>query len=397
MKLTINDIKLQIEAMFENGINIEQSDDSMLELEYQGFPYCIKLVEDEKTDDITASSNQRVLCQVIYKNDNGDAFEINDALEKLLTEKFELQQSDFQIGFHQALSIIWQFNDEALEEGLVKIFEHSKEILEKIKVQITELIQKLQSQQDEQGSQEQDTSEKSKPENLLSSIELFFKQQDWKYQMAEVDTGFLLKSGFGTKVYLDKDKDNYLPIHIRFDGKNYLTFYSPFAYNLHQVEKTYGVSTAKDSRVKNITSDVLIARQAKLALLNLKMSSSHKYGSMSYDRDDGEVRYEISMYAEEQTLLTNNQVKLGTFILREILESHHTRFIDGVLNDNTSIEEFSLQLFEISKPDSNKEMVEVLSSQGVDLEGLSYEQKERIAKKIAELSQDIINEESSSH
>jgi len=118
---------------------------------------------------------------------------------------------------------------------------------------------------------------------------------------------------------------------------------------------------------------------------------------MSYDHDDGEVRYEISMYAEEQTSLTNNQVKLGTLILKEVLDSHHTRFIDGVLNDNTSIEEFSLQLFEKSKPASNEEMVEALSSQGVDLEGLSYEQKERIAKKIAELSQDIINEESSSH
>lgn len=381
MNEIINKIKSIILTHKSEGVDFQSESDDELRFLFRNHLYVATIKENLIVN--------VVVCFLL----DGKPYKISDDLAKTLSDDLELEQKGFTIGINGFLHVTWPLDVSEIESRVVDVLDRSNDILERLK----EIVDKAKAQTEQKNTHKDNKGNKSVKAVLISA----FENKKWKFKVDEQGSRFKLSSGFSTKEYKDSDDDNYCRIMIVHDGESEVIFYSPFVYNLFDVKKDMpeGIvqPDTEDSIEEKITDEILVLREGKLALLNLHMTSTRKFLTMTYDAMDGEVRYELRMTLDKNHSFSEEQTYRGVSVIKETLDEFNSNFIEGVFDDTIELSVFSRQLFKLKKPDAIKDIVNKMSSnnKGLAIDELTEEQKDKLANQMALMAQAMLNEKAS--
>ncbi|MDO6639343.1 hypothetical protein Q4557_05135 [Shewanella sp. 5_MG-2023] len=372
MNEILSNIKNIVLKHTDNEALFKESEERHLNFSYQGHKYFIILGRDEALE-----------CTVVYCDDKGDVYAIDDELKTLLNKILPLKQDDFTIGIDKFAHVSWLLDQTEIEESMVNVLEKSDEILQDVVVAIEDVKLKLEQSDEPQKTLAVSTPNQSsnvKDKSVIEVVKSTLKEQEWNFK--EIEPGRIVQTGFKTDKYKDDDGDGGCALVISHDG-NEVTFYTPFLYNLLNNLK------------QEIDQKKVILRQAKLGLLSLHMTSTRKFTTMYYDENDGEIQYEVRQFLNGENSFSKEQVLRGVRALRMIVDEFHLKFTDGVMDDSKSVDSFSQDLF---VPKAKKDIVlealtEKIAAHADNMEKLNDKQLDEIAKEVASITQKMLQSE----
>ncbi|PMG27421.1 hypothetical protein BCU94_18980 [Shewanella sp. 10N.286.52.C2] len=372
MNEILSNIKNIVLKHTDNEALFKESEERHLNFSYQGHKYFIILGRDEALE-----------CTVVYCDDKGDVYAIDDELKTLLNKILPLKQDDFTIGIDKFAHVSWLLDQTEIEESMVNVLEKSDEILQDVVVAIEDVKLKLEQSDEPQKTLAGSTPNQSsnvKDKSVIEVVKSTLKEQEWNFK--ETEPGRIVQIGFKTDKYKDDDDDDGFLLVISHDRKEVI-FYTPFLYNLLNNLK------------QEIDQKKVILRQAKLGLLSLHMTSTRKFITMWYDVNDGEIRYEVRQFLNDENSFSKEQVLRGVSVLRMIVDEFHLKFTDGVMDDSKSVDSFSQDLF---VPKAKKDIVlealtERIAAHADNMEQLNGKQLDEIAKQVASITQKMLQSE----
>lgn len=374
----MNEILSQIKSVAlthtNNDVKFGEESDTELKFHFQGHAYIVSVDEA-----------QSITCAVIFLGEDSSPYIIDEELESLLNNKLELDQGTFKIGINKCAHITWSFEHDEIEKMIASILDDSDKILNKV-IDVANKIKKEKEEGPQQAESKQaGTVQQASTQSVPEIIQSAFKSKDWKYTVRKNEgANFVISTGFGAEKYEDSDNDKHYRIFILYEGKQEVVFNAPNVYNLLK-----GIEEDKNNEEKTLL------RQAKLALLNLFITTTRKFVSMTYDVNDGEVRYEARVFLDENNSFSIRQTVRGIDILSSVIEDFNSKFIGGVMDDDVSSAEFSKRLFKAKESSSAEYIVEKISEQNENMDKLTDIQKDELAKKMAVIAQEMLDQQSS--
>ena len=374
MTKAIQAIKSLVNSLTKNQATIEEENNSELKFIFNNNRYLFSINDEDEID-----------CKVIFRDESGNPYIIDNEKSEVINKRLTKDHDNFLIVTDEELYIEWKFDQYNIDDQIKEILSKSDVILINI-IQVIEEVSQSISDTNTSDNNTSDTNEgphtkKDSQPDISSTIKSLFEKQEWNAQYDINGNKFKIATGFSTKKYTNSDQDKGFKLFIRGGENDEVIFHVPFAYNLH-----------KDIK-EEVKSETKHLRQIKLALKNLKITSTRKFITMQYDEDDGEIAYEIRILTPKDQTFSEDQALRSIRVIQQSIDEFHSDVME-VLDDTVSSEVFAQKLFpetvKNSKLDSLKEM---LTGQSLDLDSLNNEQLDALINEISNITSDMLSKQ----